>query len=124
MAVMTVNVNQVGSEFYISGVVDSHSALPLCSPKAGLSAKPGNLVVTPGGGIAFDFVLSVDDTTWREKEAADAQAMKEKQEADAEQAKVAAEAAAAKLKTDAEAVETARIAKIAAEVAKDLKANG
>ena len=121
MPLASVNVNQNGSTFSISGVVDSHSPLPLCSQKAVLSAKVVSLSVTPGGGFSYEFAIAVDDTTWKVQEEAEAKALAAQQAAEQAEAQATAQAKAAKATEDAKNADAIRIATIAAEVAKEMK---
>jgi hypothetical protein len=118
---ITQDVKHVGAEFHVTGVVESHSAAPLCSEKADVSAKIVNVARNSGGGIAYDLAIFVDDQSWRDREATDAEAMRVKQEQDAVKAQADADAAALKAKADAQAEDDARIAKIAAAVVKEQK---
>lgn len=106
-------------QLHVTGVVDSHSAAPLVNEKASFTAKIVSLERTAGGGLAYDFQILIDDTTWREKEAADAAALAEAQakaSADAATAKAAADAQAAKVASDAADAKLASV--VAAAVAK------
>lgn len=121
MPVITQSVKPVGAEFHVTGVVESHSAAPLCSEKADISAKIVNVSRNIGGGIAYDLQILVDDQSWKDREA---QAAIDKEKADAEdalKAKADADAAALKAKADEAAADDARIAKIAAAVVKEQK---